>query len=70
MIIKNSPTIEGCELDDVPEIVTFATLQKSRQTEGDERRTPGEQAVLEVRRRVVATRYRCHGGVQVVAHRR
>lgn len=68
--IRILPAVEWCEINDIPEIVAFATLQESRQGETDQRRTPGKQTVFHVSWRVVATRQRRHGGIQVVAHRR
>lgn len=64
------PAIEGSEVDDVPEIVALAVLQQSRQREADQRRAPGEEAVLKIGRRIVATRQGRHSGVQMMAHRR
>lgn len=56
MVIKVLPAIEGGEINDIPEIVAFAALQESRQHEADQRRAPGEEAVLEVCWRIIATR--------------
>lgn len=55
MAIEVLPAIEGGEVDDIPEIVALTALQESRQREADQRRAPGEEAVLEVCRRIVAT---------------
>lgn len=54
--IKVLPAIEGSEINDIPEIVALTALQESRQREADQRRAPGEEAVLEVCWRIIATR--------------
>jgi len=63
------PAIEGSEINNIPEIMTFMTLQKSRRYETDQRRAPGKQTVLHVRWWVIATRQWRHGSVQMMAHR-
>lgn len=70
MIARILPAIEGSEINDIPEIAIFMTLQKSRRYETDQRRAPGKQAVFHIRWRVVATRQRRHGSVQMMTHRR
>ena len=64
----NLPAIEGREIGDVPDAGCLAYLQESGDPEIDERRTPGEQAVLEIGWRIVAARDRGDARVKMMAH--
>ena len=63
------PAIEGRQVRNVPNIGRLLDLKEHSHTEDEERHAPGEDAVLEVGRRIVASRDRGDGGVKMMTHR-